>query len=310
MTVLGWVALLLGGLGVALWASTRTVRHARALAETTRIPPFFLGITLLAIGTDLPEIANSIIACATGHGDLNAGDSIGSAVTQATLVLGLLPLAAGAFTYRPKRVVVISLVTIAALGLGAWRMADGMLSSADGLVLLLAWVGGSALLWTQLSPADPVQPAVSGSRVRQAALILLFLALVGAGASAAVLALTRLSVMLGVPEYLLAFFASSLGTSLPELIVDVSAIRAGLKDMALGDVLGSSFVDTSLSLGIGPVFFPAAVTTGVVLHGSATAAAGIALMALVMVAVRGRHTWFSGLLLVGIYVGLYLALLR
>ena len=82
---------------MAVVASRHTVDHAVGLATSVGVPPFLIGITIMSVGTDLPEIANSIIASLGGHGDLNVGDSIGSAATQVTLGLGLLPLLAGAF---------------------------------------------------------------------------------------------------------------------------------------------------------------------------------------------------------------------
>ncbi len=70
------------GFLVAVLASRYSVEHLTKFAAGTRIPPFIIGITLVSIGTDLPEIANSIVASVTGHGDVNVGDSIGSAVVQ------------------------------------------------------------------------------------------------------------------------------------------------------------------------------------------------------------------------------------
>ena len=277
MIVFGWIGLLLAGLAVSLYASTRTVRHADALVRGSRIPPFFIGVTLLAVGTDLPEIANSILSCMTDHGDLNAGDSVGSAATQATLVLGLLPFVGGALAVRRMRVLVIGVSSVVALGLGAFLMSDGLLSRGDGFVLVLAWLGGSAIIWSQLSPSEPVDAVPARGRARHALAVLLFLSIVAVGTGAAVASFVRLSALLGVHEYVLSFFIASLGTSLPELVVDVAAIRSGLKDMALGDVLGSSFVDATLSIGIGPLLFPAAVTANLALFGSAVAAGAIAL---------------------------------
>ena len=86
---------LFAGFGGMVLASRRAVGSATDLAAGTQIPPFFVGITLLAVGTDLPEIASSIAASVSGHGDVAIGDAMGSVVTQSTLVLGLLPLLAG-----------------------------------------------------------------------------------------------------------------------------------------------------------------------------------------------------------------------
>src|SRR5918993_1252584 len=87
------VFLFVGGLAVALVASDRAVAYTRALAAALGAPPFIVGVVLVSIGTDLPELANSIAAHAEGEGDVNVGDSVGSALTQYTFVLGLFPLA-------------------------------------------------------------------------------------------------------------------------------------------------------------------------------------------------------------------------
>jgi len=91
MISLLWIAAISIGLTVTIGGSRSAVIDATKLAAGNRLPPFFVGMTLLAIGTDLPEIANSIVASYTNHGDINVGDSVGSAATQLTLVLGLLP---------------------------------------------------------------------------------------------------------------------------------------------------------------------------------------------------------------------------
>ncbi len=101
---------------------------------------------------------------------------------------------------------------------------------------------------------------------------------------------------------------ASLGTSLPELFVDVTALRAGLKDMALGDVLGSCFVDATLSLGIGPLLFPTPVTRELALTGSGAAILAIALATLVLVNVK-QHSWKSGVMLIAVYLTAYWVLL-
>ena len=131
-----WTAVMATGFLVAVLASRYSVEHLTKFAAGTRIPPFIIGITLVSIGTDLPEITNSIVASVTGHGDVNVGDSIGSAVVQSTLILGLLPLIAGAFPIARGRVTRIGAATAGALLLGAALMADGHLSRLDALLLI------------------------------------------------------------------------------------------------------------------------------------------------------------------------------
>ena len=76
---------MVAGFTAAVLASRVAVGAAGHLVGRSRLPPFVVGMTLVALGTDLPEIANSVIASLEGLGDVNVGDSIGSVVTQMTL---------------------------------------------------------------------------------------------------------------------------------------------------------------------------------------------------------------------------------
>jgi cation:H+ antiporter len=134
------------------------------------------------------------------------------------------------------------------------------------------------------------------------------LAVVGIGATVAVRALVNLSEEVGVPEFLLAFFGASLGTSAPEIAVDITALRQGAPAIALGDALGSSLIDSTLSIGIGPLVEPAPVTTRLAVIGSMYTAAAVAIVALVLIA-RRRHDRFSAPILMGLYALSYVVLI-
>ncbi len=304
-----WVGVMVGGFTLAVVASRRALGHATDLVAATGLPPFVVGITLLAVGTDLPEIANSIVSSISGHGDINVGDSIGSAATQSTLVLGLLPLLGGAFVVLRRQVLGIGIVTVGTLTLGAMLMGDGLLTRAEAALLLAAFVGGAGITWA-VAPVTPAEeaPASSVRRWRSVVLALGSLAVVGVGALAAVWALTNLAQRLDAPEYVLAFFAASLGTSLPELVVDVAAVRQGRTEMAVGDALGSSFVDSTLSVAAGPLIVPITVSSSFVVRGSLAAAVAIALVVAVL-AVRRRHDLRSGAVLLAIYLAFYVVII-
>jgi cation:H+ antiporter len=308
MTV-AWIALLVIGFTVAFFASRRAVSHASALAFGLRVRPFLIGVTLLAIGTDLPEIANSIVASVSGHGDINVGDSIGSSVTQVTLILGLLPFLGGAFTAGPSRVLAIGSLTVVALGIGAFLMRDGYLSRADGTVLAIAWLISSFIVWRKAPPAAQPEVIVPSRRKSYHALATLgYMILVVAGATAAVQAFVKLAEAFSVPEYLMTFFIASIGTSLPELIVSVTALRRGERDLAIGDILGASLIDATLSIGIGPVIAPTLISSTLAVRGSLFAMAALATVTLLLSVVR-RHDWKTGIVLLSVYALMYVALL-
>ncbi len=305
MSVLVALTWVVGGLGAAIWASRGVVGGIVALVHHTRIPPFVGGLVLLALGTDLPEIANSVASALEGHGDINVGDSIGSAVTQSTLILGLLPLVGGAFLIARRTVLVVGGATVGALGLGALLMADGHLGRGDALALLAWWVAAAYLAW-RTEPAAPAEPVPDGTERLPRAMVrvLLGLAIVGAGAAVAVAGFVRLAGSMGLPEYVVSFFLASIGTSLPELVVDATALRHRQRELAVGGLLGASLLDTTASLGSGPLLAPTPITADLAVRGSILALLAVAGVT-ALLAVRRRHDRRSGLLLIACYLAFF-----
>jgi len=298
------------GLTVALVASSRAVNEARELALGLGAPPFVVGFVLVAVGTDLPEIANSITAHLQGEGDINVGDSIGSVLTQYTLVLGLIPLLAGAFLVNRREVTTVGLLTIPGLVLSMLLVRDDYLGRLDGLLLVGTWLILVAVAIRVLptnvdhdAPPPPARP-----HLIRIAVVLVLLALVGVGASLAVRSLVRIADLAGVSEFLIAYFGAALATSAPELVVVATAALRGAYGLALGDALGASFVDSSLSIGIGPLVAAAPVTGEAAIPGIAYALAAT-VVATLLLATRGRHDRRSSVLLLALYALAYVLVL-
>jgi len=304
------IVLVVAGLTVAIVASDVAVSYTRALATGLGAPPFVVGVVLVAIGTDLPEIANSIAAQAQGEGDINVGDSVGSTLTQYTFVLALFPLVLPVIAISRRQVGLVTALTMGGLAVTAVAASDGWLGRRDGLVLVTAWAI-SMVLVTRLLPDrthdEPPIVRLQGHASRVAVVLVALLA-VGLGATVAVRALIDLAETVGVPTFVLAFFGASIGTSAPEIAVDITALRHGAPAIALGDALGSSLIDATLSIGIGPLFFPAAVTASL-----AVAAALYTLVAVgavgALISLRRRHDRTSAVALLGLYALSYLVLL-
>ncbi len=301
MTAL-WLVLTTAGLVVAARSSAAGVERATRAAAGLGVPAFVIGFTLVAVATDLPEVANSIVASVRGHGDVNTGDSIGSAFAQGTLVVGLLPLLAGPLRFRRGNVLVLGLLAVAVLLLGAVLTGDGRLARGDGAVLVTAWALSMLVAWRRTRPAhQPELPLPSRTVLVDVGAAAGWFVLVAIGATVAVAGLTRIAEALAVPEFVLSFLGLAIGTSLPELAVAATAARQGRHDLALGDVLGATLADASLSLGIGPLIAPTAVTAAFAVAGGLVAAVGVGVTTLVLVA-RGRHDRWTGLLLVATWV--------
>ena len=108
---------------------------------------------------------------------------------------------------------------------------------------------------------------------------------------------------MGVPEYATSFFVLSVGTSLPELIVDGRALRQGSGALALGDILGSTLVDSTLTLGIGPLLFPIEVSDAAT--NGTFIVAGVVFFAVLILLTRREHRWPTSILLFALYLALF-----
>ena len=296
------ILLVVVGLAVAITASDVAVGYTRALAAALGAPPFIVGVTLVSLGTDLPEIANSITAHVQGKGDVNVGDSVGSTLTQYTLVLGFFPLIAGVLAIDRFQVTIVSVMTVIGLAFTALFVSDGWLGRAEGVALVVGWVLLTFVIVRTgrvTAPEEPPEVRHRG-KLKQVGIVVLTLGLVGLGATVAVRALIRLAELAGVPEFMLAFFGLSLGTSAPEMVVDFTALIKGAPAIALGDALGSSFVDATLSIGAGPAVAPAEVTPRLAVSGSLYTLVAIALVG-ALLAKRRVHDRWSAATLLGLY---------
>lgn len=294
-----WMVLLVVCIAGTAFASRRAVTAALRIADSIDISPAAVGLTVMAIGTDLPEIANSLVSTATGHGDVNVGDSMGSTVTQITLTLGLLCFIGGSITTDRNFVISVGTATFFAVVVVRVLAGDGSLTRTNGLTLVMLWIGGTALLGHGELPPRETLSAPGGRLARDVMASLGWLGAVGLFAVGVVQAFLELAEAFGIPEFIGSFVALSVGTSLPELFVDWTAIRRGASSMAIGDVFGSSFVDATLSVGIGPAIFGSLVSDSV-LTGTTLAAVGV-LAATVVVARSKRYDWRLGVTLLVIY---------
>jgi cation:H+ antiporter len=303
-----WIPAAVAAALVMAFASRIAIGHASAVARRLGAPPFLIGMTLVAVGTDIPEIVNSVVAAHAGHGDISLGDATGSVFTQITFGLGLFPFMAGTtIAVEQRNVWLLSALTLVALALGAVLYGDGGLSRGDAAALAFTWLGASLIAWkgrARLPPLRPRRDEGTGPLALHVAAVLLSLAFVGGAAAVLVAAVAALATDLGIPEYLLSFFGASIATSLPELTVELVALRKGERDLALGDVFGSCLVDASLAVAAGPLLFPTRVTPGLAHRGALMAAAGMA-MAGATLGVRGRHDYRSGTLLLICYILAY-----
>ena len=132
------LGLLTGGL-ILIVSSEKAVDQLINLAKILGLNIFTIGFIVASIGSDLPEIMNSLISSYLGRGDITVGDSYGSVMTQISLILGLIPFFCTFCRLIPSTFKYVGAVEVGVLILSVLIAADGHVTRTDGIFLILIW---------------------------------------------------------------------------------------------------------------------------------------------------------------------------
>jgi len=300
------ISFLIVGLALLAISSEKAVENSMGIATALKISPLMIGLIVVSLGTDFPEIVNSIISSALGHGDINVGDSFGSVLTQLTLVLGLLPFVGGVFKVKREEIVVMGACQVLAFIASISMVEKGYISRMNAIFLVASWP--LLMLIARNVMKKPPTPRET-NRALPHHLVLAVLGFIGVaiGAYVVVQSVIAVSAALSVPEYLVSFFIVAFGASLPEIVVDMAAIKKGQYEIAIGDAIGSSIIDAGFSIGIGSLFFPINVTASIA-ERTGLYALLCATLIVTILALRQKHDRKTGLLFIILYALAYLTL--
>jgi cation:H+ antiporter len=301
-----WLAVigLIAGLVILLLSSDKTIDQLIQLATMFGVSAFTAGFVVSAIGSDLPEIVNSLVSAYLGHGDIAVGNSFGSVAAQIALVLGLIPFFCTFCRLIPRKFMAVGLVEVAVLAVAIFLATDGAITRLDSIVLLVLWAISIYILRRAEGDRVAVEPSEAIEVTEKPNRLVLWTVVgfigIGVGSYLIVESVITISTTLGVSEYLLSFFLLAIGTSLPELAVGVAAIKRRQYELALGDIIGSCVVDATIAVGFGPLFFPIAVSgTEVLLTGLYTLF--LSVVVVLTLSLRGYNDKRSGALFILLY---------
>lgn len=259
-------ALFIIGLLLVVYSADRLVYSASILCRAVGIPPLIIGLTVVSVGTSLPEIIVSSAAALHGQVDLAIGTAIGSNIINILLILGLAALLHPFTVHSDILRREIPLMLIVGL-LAGYVLYDGELSLFDGVFLLTL-----AVLWllftvkiTRLAERqgnDSLTREQIAELPREGSLPVAFLWL---GIALIIMPMatrmvvdnaTVLANFFAMSELTVGLTAIALGTSLPELATAIAGVRKGENDIAIGNIIGSNFFNIAIVLGIPALLAP------------------------------------------------------
>lgn len=245
------------------------VEGSSSVARRLRVPSLIIGLTIVSMGTSLPEAAVSITASVTGNNAMAVSNVVGSNIFNLMVVCGacalFAPLAVKADSLK-KEFPFSILITVLLLGLGYWGMAVGRI---DGIVFLilfimfLVWMVRSALAARKAGVVQAGEEEEENSRTplpvwRCVIYIVGGAAAIALGGDLVVDAASAIAAQFGLSQNLIGLTIVALGTSLPELVTSLVAARKKEVDMALGNVIGSNIFNILFVLGMAASISPIA----------------------------------------------------
>lgn len=254
--VLLQLLLLVAGFVMLVKGADLFVDGASKVAERFGIPQLVIGLTIVAMGTSLPEAAVSTSAALKGSAEITIGNVLGSNIMNILLILGITsvisPLAVQMSTIKYEIPMVIGAsVLLAFLGLY-----DGTVARIDGIILLVGMVCYLLYLlkMTKKGQQAAGDEAEENEKKDSIALLLLFIVAGGLmivwGSDITVDAASTLAAMFGMDERIIGLTIVAFGTSLPELVTSATAAIKGKADIAVGNIVGSNLFNILFVVGI------------------------------------------------------------
>lgn len=240
------------------------IKSSERIGLAVGIPPFIVGVTLIAMGTSLPELVTSMVAIISDppNSEIILGNVVGSNIANICLVLAIVGILGNKISLQFDVMRVDMPMLLGAGFILFVCVMDGDFSFFEGVICLLGMVVYLVYV-LQLARNDEtadlgveVTKESEKKRVSWKEPVILFLSSIAIYFSASynVQAIVELSEILEVGKELIALTAVSIGTSLPELVVSIVAVRMGNGEMAVGNVLGSNIFNVFAVMGIPRMF--------------------------------------------------------
>lgn len=266
------------GVVLVLWGADRLTEGAVAVAERLRVPQIVIGLTIVALGTSMPELCVSVVSALKGTPDLAVGNVVGSNIFNALLIVGVAALVAPMTILRSTVFKDVPCALVASVVLLMMCQNDWVITRLDGAILFVFFLVFMRLTIKGATSAQPVAQPVQGEptqgqTAQEAAadeasakqpmkgwlaglwMVVGLAALIG-GSNLFVGGATEVARTLNVSDAVIGLTIVAGGTSLPELATSVVAAKKGNSGIAIGNVLGSNVLNILFILGLTGMISP------------------------------------------------------
>jgi len=259
------------GFGLLIFGADLLVRGSSNIAKRFKIPEMIIGLTIVAIGTSMPELMITISSAHKGATDLIIGNAIGSNLCNLLFILSITAM------LRPIKlepdvkvihlpVAYISTFAILAMGIGIWGSEPGVINQNDGKILIGLYLIyfiypifieiKDILKERKEDKKHHIKPEIS--MIRSILYIVIGVVFLKFGGDLVVDESSELALIFGISERVIGLTIVAIGTALPEMITSIIAIVKEEGGLAVGNLIGSCILNSFLILGTGAIIMPLA----------------------------------------------------
>ena len=255
------IALLIIGMILLIKGADWFVEGASAIAKALKIPSLVIGLTLVSIGTSMPEFSVSLTSSLSGNIDMSFGNVIGSNIFNTFVVIGvsaiIVPLVVSKQMQKYDLPILMGIYLL--LALFSFVITPGTINVIESIILFSLTIIYTIFLILR-SKGQQVNEENSNRKQRKwwVNLILVAIGIAGIilGGKLVVNNASKIAIALGMSEMLVGLTIVAIGTSLPELVTSIVAAKKGENDIAVGNAIGSCLFNIVLILGFCSILEP------------------------------------------------------
>ncbi len=283
LLVLGFIMLIKG----ADWF----VDGTSGIATKLGIPQLVIGLTIVAMGTSMPEAAVSVTAALKGNAGITIGNVLGSNILNILIILGITAIIVSvAIQKSTLRIEIPYMIAITVVLIFMGKTGDEI-SRLEGVILWVLFIVYLVYLFFLAKNGKEEKKEVTTPTWKLIIYSIVGLAVVVIGSDFTVDGATAIAKALGMSERFIGLTIVALGTSLPELVTSVTAARKGNADIAIGNIVGSNIFNILFVIGTSALIIPVIYEPGFIIDGIIAAVAGVLLWAAVLRKMELRRIW-------------------
>lgn len=244
------IVLIVVGLFFLIKGADFLIDAASNIARKFKISEFVIGLTVIAIGTSLPELMVSIQSILKGHHNLLIGNVVGSCIYNLLLILGIISIIKPVKIKKESNIV---LMLFAMIAVGMFGNMYGVITKIEGLLLISIF---AIFILSTLSEKQDKKEVARGSLTKSGIFLIIGIVLLKIGGDLVIENASSLGYKFNISEKIIGITIVALGTSLPELVTSIAAIRKNTIEIAVGNIIGSNIFNLLLVLGTTSIVKP------------------------------------------------------